>query len=89
MFRRRRLAQMFRDWASLSMWGFQTKAAKELGVSRSTICRDYAWLRQGCPPRPPRPPKDDLVWRSPWAPRNDTAADDEPDIELLIQGEQL
>ncbi|HEY7309551.1 MAG TPA: hypothetical protein VH643_09350 [Gemmataceae bacterium] len=50
--RRRELARLLCVQGGLTARGMQTRLARQLGVSRSTVCRDVAWLlRQARPCR--------------------------------------
>jgi hypothetical protein len=51
-YRRYQLARLLRDRGGWTDWGTQARLARELGVSRSTICRDVAFLLRESRPCP-------------------------------------
>src|SRR5262249_36130351 len=50
--RRREVARLLRVQGGLTTRGTQASLARQLGVSRSTVCRDIAWLLRQAPPCP-------------------------------------
>src|SRR5262245_62167360 len=64
--RRSKVARLLHVQGGLTERGTQANLARQLGVSRSTVCRDIAWLLRQAPPCPCcgaltiPPPEDDV-----------------------------